>query len=149
MVPIDTLPDFPVLCLWILGAAVLCAGVWTVLVALPGTRDRCIFRRNQHSPLRWLRGEYSVACTLLTGGPAAAAGLWWIFSAGLIPAGGWLQLVVALWFLLLAIALLNAARKSQPEGVACAGVVVVVALLLLGAGIFSVRCGEVMIKMVT
>lgn len=140
MVPIDTLPEFPVLCLWMLGAVALSAGVWMVVVVLPGRRDRCIFRRNQAGPLRWLRGEYSVLCTLLTGGPLAAAGLWWVCVAGLLPVGPWLELVVGLWCLLLAVALLNAARKSHPEGIACAGVVILVTLLLLSTGVFTVRC---------
>ncbi|KFD24785.1 hypothetical protein [Yokenella regensburgei] len=144
MVPIDTLPDFPELCLWMLGAAALSAGVWGVVVVLPGTRDRCIFRRNQAGPLRWLRGEYSVACTMLTGGPVAAPGLWWVSAAGLVPAGIWLHLAVALWCLLLAVALLNAARKSHPEGAACAGVVILVTLLLLGAGVLVLRCARLL-----
>lgn len=139
MATIYTLPDFPVLCLWGLGALVLSASVWMVVVALPGTRDRCIFRRNQSPPLRWLRGEYSVTCTLLTGGPLAAAGLWWVSAAGLVPAGLCLYLVVVIWCLLLAVALLNAARKSHPEGMACAGVVLLVSLLL-GICVFTIRC---------
>ena len=141
MVPIDMLPGFPELCFWIFGSVALSAGIWGILVALPGTRDRCIFRRSQPGALRWLKGEYPVSCTLLTGGPLAAAGLWWVSAAGLVPAGLWLHLVVALWCLLLAIALLNAARKSHPQGMACAGVVILVTLLLLGAGVLAIRCG--------
>lgn len=134
-------PDTGVLalCARMLLAACLALAVWAVMVGLPAERRRCIFTRRPLWPLRWLQGEYPLSVTLLTGGPLAAVVLWWLSAAGVGPTGVWLPLTGALWCLLLAVALLNAARKSQPEGAACAGLVMLVTLLLLAGGALVVH----------
>lgn len=49
--------SFPGLCFWTFDTVALSAGIWIILVALPGTRDRCIFWRSQPGRhfrrLRW------------------------------------------------------------------------------------------------
>lgn len=118
-----------VLCLS--AAIALAAGVWIVVVALPGVRHRWIFRRRPLLLVLWLRGELSLCATLLTAGPLAAGVYWWVCAMGYGLSGGWQSLLGGLWCLLSGLALLNATRKSRPEGLPCAALVMLVTLLWL------------------
>ncbi|KNC93270.1 hypothetical protein [Trabulsiella odontotermitis] len=118
---------------WLCVAPVVAAVVWAVVVRLPGERRRWIFQPRPVWLLCWLRGELSLPVTLLTGGPMVAGMAWWVCATGYGPDGGWQWLMVAGWCGLLAVALLNAARKSHPEGLLCVVLVILVTLLLLGS----------------
>ena len=118
---------------------VLAGGVWTLIACFPGERSRFIFRHRPWWLFIWLRGEMSLAATFLTGGPLAAVILWWLSCTGWLPDGHWLQVAGGVWLILLGVALTNAARKSRPDGAACATLVIFVTLLLLAGGVLALR----------
>lgn len=118
----------------VLLATLLPVAVWLVVTGLPGERRRWIFRTRPLWLFFWLRGECSLPVTFMTGGPLAGIGLWWLCAMGVGPEGRWLSLSIAALCVLLGLALLNAARKSRPEGAVCAGIVMLITLLWLAGG---------------
>lgn len=117
---------------WWCMTPVVATVVWMVVAFLPGERRRWIFQPRPVWLMCWLRGELSVPVTLLTGGPLVAGIGWWVYAMGCGPGGGWQWLLAGGWSLMLAVALLNAVRKSRAQGGLCTLMVALVTLLVPG-----------------
>ncbi|MGP2734212.1 hypothetical protein [Serratia bockelmannii] len=117
----------------------LVAGLRWVVLTFPGGRRRYIFCRRPVWLVRFVSGELPVLTTLFQGAPVTGLVFWWLCSMGFSPAMPWLYGVTGGWCGVLAVALVNAGRKSRLEGqytlmLALLGAVL---LMLAAAGIYA------------
>lgn len=108
---------------------------------LPGVRMRRIFASPAPGIWRWVSGEYSLPAT--TGwGVAGMSGVGWGCSAlGAWPLSSWGGALLSMVSLMVAVALMNAGRKSRLPGAGCLTLSCVVG----GTGTFGLWVGMVWI----
>jgi hypothetical protein len=123
-----------ILAIILTGGLLLAAGVYGFIRAWPSERHRWIFSRRPGWLVRWLCGDLSLTATFWSGGPLVVLLIWWVCRMGYSPGDPVLHSATALWLCGLGVALVNAARKSRLSRVGGAGIAVVAAGLLLGAG---------------
>ncbi|MEQ4958841.1 hypothetical protein [Enterobacter hormaechei] len=105
--------------------------VWWMIAEFPSERSSWIFRRRPVLFLCWLRGEFSLPVTFMSGAPLVAGILWCLGGADWLPDWSGFYAFIAVWSGLSGVALLNASRKRRPEGALRITLVMLITLLFL------------------
>lgn len=132
-------PTFGLLVLSVCAVFGLAGVLYLVVQGSPGQRHRVLFGRRPGGLRRYLGGEMSVSQTLWVGGPLALFLAWWGYAMGYVPPRCWVQGAIVLWSGGEALALVNAARKSQLTTGLCFMVCLIAAGLLLAMGAVLLR----------